>query len=146
LFKPKTLTSNIPGITLPVVTSPLKPTTSSTTLPSLNFSKTKGDVINYKLDIDITGSPIILSTIKKEASTLGTPNQIKIIEPTIKGQKLTSKEVLQSLIKNVPQSLSDAIKIEYIVYTYYGEVHPALGLIFDIDTTQTQEIIESMLL
>jgi hypothetical protein len=50
------------------------------------------------------------------------------------------------LIKNVPQVLSDAVKTDYLVYTYYGEINPALGLIFDIDPSKLQDLTESMLL
>ncbi len=43
---------------------------------------------------------------------------------------MTSKEVLYTWLKNVPEALTEDVSDEYIMYTYYGEVNPALGLVF----------------
>jgi len=149
LFKTKVPTSGVPsgmgGLNNTNVTT-LKTGTTPTTLPAvLGFSTSKGDVINSKLVVDITGSPALYTTIKKEATTLGTAESIKVLQPAIKGVALTSQEVLYTWIKNVPEALTEDLSDEYIMYTYYGTVNPAFGLVFKIKDTDP-DVLDAMLL
>jgi len=149
LFKTKIPTSGVPsgmgGLVNTGVTT-LKTGTTPTTLPPvLAFSASKGDVINSKLVVDITGAPMLYTSIKKEATTLGTAESIKVLQPTIKGVALTSQEVLYTWLKNVPEALTDDITDEYIMYTYYGAVNPAFGLVFKMKDTDP-DVLDAMLL
>jgi len=92
LFKP-TNKLTMPNINTPQVSSPLNTTPTTTVPPVLGFANT-GDVVNSKLSIEIYGAPMLYTDVKKEATTLGTTGSIKVLQPTVKGLPLTSKEVL----------------------------------------------------
>jgi len=92
------------------------------------------------LNIDISKSPEIVNQIKEEAKALLAPNDFKVITPKIKNTYLTATEVINAFVDNAPQSLMDNLLEKYLVYSFYGEVHPALGIIVQVKQENVEAI------
>lgn len=127
--------STMNGQLLPATTV----TSTTTTKPSPFIMLKSGFQLN-NLEIDISKSPEIIKQIKDEANVLLSPNDFKVITAKVKNQFLSAGEVLNAFIDNVPTSLSNNLEGKYLVYSFYGEVHPALGLIFKINTSAVEQI------
>jgi len=138
-FKPRVNVENIPGNNL------LTPaTTASTTKPN-PFLMVKNDFTQSNLNIDISRSAEVVKQITDEAKTLGENQSFKIITPKIKDQFLTSQEILNAFVTNVPSDLSANIESPYLLYTYYGEFKPALGIVFSINPASTEKVAQTLL-
>lgn len=138
-FKPRVNVENIPGNNL------LTPaTTASTTKPN-PFLMVKNDFTQSNLNIDISRSAEVVKQITDEAKTLGENQSFKIITPKIKDQFLTSQEILNAFVTNVPSDLSANIESPYLLYTYYGEFKPALGIVFSINPANTEKVAQTLL-
>lgn len=92
------------------------------------------------MSIDISKSVEIVNQIKDEAKNLLAPNEFKIITPKIKNVYLTSTEVVSAFADNAPQSLMDNLLEKYLVYTFYGEVHPALGIVVQVKPESVDQV------
>jgi len=141
IIKPKVVTN--PTITEPLTTIPLTPTT----LPPIvtPFPNLGGDFYTSKINIDITGAPVIIDDVMKEVANLAESGTFKIIVPKIKDEYLTAKEIFFTFIKNAPEEISSNIQDKYLVYAYYGEIHPALGLVFAFDKTKSDIVSAAFL-
>lgn len=118
---------------------PTVPETVTTTKPS-PFMMLKGGFQLDNVDIDISKSPEIVSQIKEEANNLLSPNSFKVIISKVKNQYLTSQEILNAFVDNAPVSLANNLDEKYLVYSFYGEVHPALGLVFKVKPEAVEQI------
>jgi hypothetical protein len=138
-FKPRVSIENVPNNNL------LTPAaTVSTTKPS-PFLMVKNDFTQSNLNIDISRSAEVVKQITDEAKTLGENQSFKIITPKIKDQFLTSQEILNAFVANAPADLSANIEAPYLLYTYYGEFKPALGIVFSISPTNTEKVAQTLL-
>ncbi|MCC7572038.1 MAG: hypothetical protein KO464_01460 [Candidatus Methanofastidiosum sp.] len=120
------------------------PTTVTTTKPN-PFLLLRQGFLQSNLNIDISKSPEILKQITDEAKTLGAPQTFKVIAPIIKGQILSSAEILNAFINNTPAELKNGLGEKYILYAYYGEFKPSLGLVFTLKENQTDAVKRSFL-
>jgi len=113
--------------------------TTTTTKASPFIPLNSGFQLN-NLNIDISKSQEIVNQIKTEANNLLSPGEFKVITPKIKDQFMTSGEILSAFIDNAPMSLVEYLNDKYLVYSFYGEVHPSLGLVFKIKSDATETI------
>ncbi|MDD4123216.1 MAG: hypothetical protein PHO23_03360, partial [Candidatus Pacebacteria bacterium] len=122
------------------------PTTSITTTtkspkPFLNLNS----AISSDMQISLHNSDLVKDHIQEKAlENLEEAGTIKIIEPTIKNQYLNNLEVLTSLVDNVPENLLQSLGEQYILYTYYGEERPTLGLILSLKPNTTEIVSKIM--
>jgi len=137
LFKKPTLVTTT--TTTLLVTETVITTTTTTTLPPSPFIGISTPYEKAIVEIKVIGE-IIASNIRKEATTNLSPvNTFKVIIPSVKGS-LTTEEVVLSLIPNLPERLKSVLlKGKYLVYAYYGEVNPSLGLILEVNKEEREE-------
>ncbi len=114
-------------------------TTTTTTLPPSPFVRISSPYEKAPVSIKIIGS-LVVASLKKEVlespSSLGT---FKVLMPLAK-DVLTTEEVVLSLIPNIPERLKNIVLDgKYLVYAYYGEVNPSLGLILEVDKENMEE-------
>ena len=126
--------------TISLVTETVITTTTTTTLPPSPFVEISTPYEKAIIEIKVIGD-IIVSNIRKEAMTnLGAVNTFKVIIPSVKRETLTTEEVALSLIPNLPERLRNILlKGKYLVYAYYGEVNPSLGLILEVNKEEREE-------
>ena len=132
LFKPKAPIKPVPissSTTLP----PPSITTPPTTLPSTPFPQISGPYQKEPFSIDVSG-PLVASAIRNQALSNSSPaNTFKVLIPKVNGKVLTEDDIVLSIIPNLPQRLKPfLLGRKYMLYTYYGDVHPSLGLIINI--------------
>ncbi len=131
--KPVPVTSTTTTITVlaPTTTVPL-----STPYPQISGPYQKNIV-----SIEVAG-PSIASAIKESALVeLGSPETFEVVVMKIHDDALTNEEVVLSLIPTLPQRLKPfLLGRKYMLYTYYGEVHPSLGLIIDIGEENKEDV------
>ncbi|HRZ29231.1 MAG TPA: hypothetical protein P5052_00160 [Candidatus Paceibacterota bacterium] len=121
-------------------TSLLAPATTVTTLKPTPFITIKDGYQANNLDIDVSKSPEIVTQIRSEANNLLPVGEVKIIMPKIKNQFLTSSEIVNAFVDNIPPSLLNNLDEKYLVYSFYGEVHPALGIVLTVDNNGLDQI------
>lgn len=133
LFKP-----NAPVV---VTTTSTSVATTTTTLPSSPYPQVSGPFQKSLFDIGISG-PNVVEAIKQSAtSELGSPGTFKILIPKVHNDHLTNEEIVLSLIPQLPMRLKPYLLArKYLVYAYYGEVNPSLGLIIDIGEESKEEV------
>ncbi len=121
-------------------TSLLAPATTAPTTKPSPFIMIKSGFQASNLNIDIAKSPEIIAQIKAEANNILPVNSFKVIVPMIKNQFLTSAEIVNAFVDNVPPSLTNNLKDKYLMYSFYGEVHPALGMIVTVNNEGLDQI------
>ena len=121
-------------------TSLLSPATTVTTTKPSPFIMIKNGFQANSLDIDISKSPEIVAQIKAEANNVLLPGEFKVIIPTIKNQFLTSSEIVNAFVDNIPPSLSNNLMEKYLIYGFYGKVHPSLGIILTVNNDRLDQI------
>lgn len=141
VIRPKMLTPNVSIKTKQnnLLSPATSITTVTTTKPSPFLALNTGFQLN-NLNIDISKSPEIVNQIKTEANSLLSPGEFKVITPKIKDQYMSSSEILNAFIDNAPLSLVNNLNEKYLIYSFYGEVHPALGLVFQINNNAIEEV------
>lgn len=137
LFGPKTVT---PPTTQPVEV-PTTILTTTTTLPPSPYPQISEPYQKNVIDLKIQGS-LVVSALKEEATKEMAPAQtFKILIPRYHDYLLSGEEVILSLIPNLPESLKPyLLGRKYLVYVYYGEVNPSLGLIIEIGQSSKEEV------
>ena len=144
LFKKTTVitptTTSVVATEITTTTLSLSPTTVTllppTTVPTVSpFLPIGGVYQKNPFSVNITGE-IVLQAIKDVAKAENAPaGTFKILIPQVHGDPLKSEEVILSLIPKLPERLKPyLLGRPYLVYTYYGETNPALGLIVDVGT------------
>lgn len=117
------------------------PTTTTTTLPPSPFVEISGPYEKSIIEIKVIGE-IIANALRKDpvlnSSAVGT---FKVLIPSVK-EILNTEQVILSLIPNLPDRLKKPLLTDnkYLVYAYYGEVNPSLGLIVEIDNSDLEEV------
>ncbi|MFA5360812.1 MAG: hypothetical protein WC320_02525 [Candidatus Paceibacterota bacterium] len=127
-----------------VTTTTTLETTTTTTTTIVVFSpypQISGPFQKSIFNIEISGD-IIVEGIKSAAIVeLSSPDTFKVLLPQVHNDPLTNEEVVLSLIPQLPQRLHPYLLArKYLVYVYYGEVNPSLGLIIDIGEENKEEV------
>ncbi len=123
-------TSSTTTTTLLVIT----PSTTVTTLPLSPYPQVSGPYQKTPVNITLSGS-LVLAAIKSAATqTMQAAQTFSILIPKYRDYSLSSEEVITSLIPKLPDNLKPYLLPDkkYLLYVYYGEVNPSLGLIIDI--------------
>lgn len=109
-------------------------TTTTTTLPPSPYVSLGSPYTKSIVNVEIKGSPILISIRKAAAEEISPSGTFKILVPKVKGVVLTDEEIILSLIPKLPESLKPYVlgDKKFLVYAYYGEVNPSLGLIVEI--------------
>jgi len=127
----------------PVVTTTTTTTiiTTTTTLAVSPYPQVSGPFQKSIFNIEISG-PEVVQAIKNAAmSELASPGTFKILIPKVHNDSLTNEEVVLSFIPRLPMRLKPYLLArKYLVYAYYGEVNPSLGLIIDTGEENKEEI------
>ncbi len=127
----------------PVVTTTTSTSiqTTTTTLAASPYPQISGPFQKSLFNIEISG-PDVVKSIKDEAtSELASPGTFKILVPKVHNDPLTNEEVVLSLVPQLPVRLKPyMLARKYLIYSYYGEVNPSLGLIIDIGEESKEEV------
>jgi len=119
----------------PVVTTTTSTSiqTTTTTLAASPYPQISGPFQKSLFNIVEISGPDVVKSIKDEAtSELAPPGTFKILVPKVHNDPLTNEEVVLSLIPQLPVRLKPyMLARKYLIYSYYGEVNPSLGLIID---------------
>ena len=115
------------------------PPTTTTTLPPSPFIRISAPYEKASVSIEIIGN-IVTNALRKDALASVSPaGTFKVLMPSAK-DLLTTKELVLSLIPNIPERLKNIVlEGKYLVYAYYGEVNPSLGLILEVDKENMEE-------
>ncbi len=141
IFKPKKTIEIVPPPTT------ITTTTTTTTLPPSPYISFSSPFEKSIININVTGSPT-LSAIQKEAkAVMLEPGSFKILVPKVHNDVLTDEEIILSLIPKLPESLRPYVLggKKFLVYAYYGEVNPSLGLIVEIGA-ENKEMVKPIFL
>lgn len=115
--------------------------TTTTTLVASPYPQVSGPFQKSLFNIEISGSDIVKSIKDSAVSELASPGTFKILIPKVHNDALTNEEVVLSLIPKLPIRLQPyMLARKYLVYSYYGEVNPSLGLIIDIGEESKEEV------
>jgi hypothetical protein len=134
VIRPKTASPKvnmIPGANQNILVPPTTISMAPVTKPS-PFMPVKNAFQVSDISIDVSKSPEIVNQIKEEAKELLATNEFKVIVPKIKDIYLTAPEILNAFADNIPQNLMSNLLEKYLVYAFYGEVHPALGIVVQV--------------
>lgn len=113
-----------PAVVIPVIPTPPPP-------PPPPYPLISSPYIKELLEIKPIGT-FVINEIKNRALELSEPGTFKIFMPKVRDDFLTSEEVILSLIPKLPAEIKPFLKEKYLIYAYYGEVNPSLGLIVEI--------------
>lgn len=120
--------------------------TTTTTLAASPYPQVSGPFQKSLFNIEISGSDIVKAIKESALSEMATPGTFKILIPKVHNDALTNEEVVLSLIPQLPTRLKPyMLARKYLVYSYYGEINPSLGLIIDIGV-ETKEEVKSVFL
>jgi hypothetical protein len=124
--------------TLPIVVTP---STTVTTLAPSPYPQVSGPFQKTPVNINLSGS-LVLAAIKNAATQTMQPAQtFSILIPKYRDYTLSGEEVISSLIPTFPDNLKPFLfGRKYLLYTYYGEVNPSLGLIVDIGQENVTDV------
>ena len=127
----------------PVVTTTTTTSTSTTTttLAASPYPQVSGPFQKSLFNIEIDGSDIVKAIKDSAISEMAAPGTFKILIPKVHNDALTNEEVVLSLIPQLPTRLKPyMLARKYLVYSYYGEINPSLGLIIDIGEESKEEV------
>lgn len=120
--------------------------TTTTTLAASPYPQVSGPFQKSLFNIEISGLNIVKAIKDATTSEIAAPGTFKILIPKVHNDTLTNEEVVLSLIPRLPVRLKPfMLARKYLVYSYYGEVNPSLGLIIDIGE-ENKEGVESIFL
>lgn len=92
-------------------------------------------------NLNLTNScPLILNAIKTEAKKLGTTDSFKVIIPKVRTEPLTSEEMALTFIPKLPTQILEALTTHYLVFAYYGETNPSLGLALELRSDKLEDV------
>lgn len=127
-----------PVVTTTTTTSTI---TTTTTLAASPYPQVSGPFQKSLFNIEISGSDIVKAIKESALSEMAAPGTFKILIPKVHNDALTNEEVVLSLIPQLPTRLKPyMLARKYLVYSYYGEVNPSLGLIIDIGVESKEEV------
>jgi hypothetical protein len=115
--------------------------TTTTTLATSPYPQVSGPFQKSLFNIEISGSDIVKAIKESALSEMAAPGTFKILIPKVHNDPLTNEEAVLSLIPQLPVRLQPyMLARKYLVYSYYGEVNPSLGLIIDIGVDSKEEV------
>lgn len=141
ILKPKEEIEIVPSTTTTFLT------TTTTTLPPSPYVWLGSPYQKAVVNVEVKGSPT-LSALQKEAKDSMFPaGTFKILIPKVHNDVLNDEEIILSLIPKLPESLKPYVLGEkkFLVYAYYGEVNPSLGLIVEIGA-ENKEMVKPIFL
>jgi hypothetical protein len=107
--------------------------TTTTTLPPSPYPQVSGPYQKTPLTIKLTGTAIVSAIKGAVTETMQPAETFSVLIPKYRDYSLSSEEIITSLIPNLPDNLKPYLLArKYLLYVYYGEVNPSLGLIIDI--------------
>jgi len=116
-------------------------TTTTTTLAASPYPQVSGPFQKSLFNVEISSLDIVKSIKDSAISELASPGTFKILIPKVHNDSLTNEEVVLALIPKLPTRLQPyMLARKYLVYSYYGEVNPSLGLIIDIGAESKEEV------
>ncbi|MFA5392550.1 MAG: hypothetical protein WC306_02590 [Candidatus Paceibacterota bacterium] len=128
--KPVTVTTTQPIVSI-----------TTTTLPPSPYPQVSGPYQKTPVAINLTSS-IVVSGIKSAVTQTMQPAQtFSILIPKYRDYSLSGEEVITSLIPSLPDNLKPYLLArKYLLYVYYGEVNPSLGLIVNIGQDKVGDV------
>lgn len=115
--------------------------TTTTTLPLSPYPQVSGPYQKTSLTVSLTGSAVVSSIKKIATQTMQPAETFSILTPKYRDYFLSGEEIIMSLIPNLPDNLKPYLLArKYLLYVYYGEVNPSLGLIVDIGKDNTDDV------
>lgn len=122
-------------------TTTLETTTTTTTIVSSPYPQISGPFQKSIFNIKIPGDAIVESIKSAAVAELAAPDTFKVLIPQVRNDPLENEEVVLALIPQLPTRLHPYLLArKYLVYVYYGEVNPSLGLIIDIGEENKEEV------
>jgi len=120
----------------------IKPVTPpSPSLPANPLLPVVGPYNAQLSNLNLTNScPLVLNAIKTEAKKLGSTDSFKIIIPKVRTEPLTSEEIALTMIPKLPKQVLEALTTRYLVFAYYGETNPSLGLALEIRPENLEDV------
>lgn len=118
------------------------PSTTTTTLPPTPYPQISGPYQKTLITIQLS-KPEIVKILKKTATENTYPaGTFSILIPKYRDYTLSGEEIITALIPNLPDNLKPYLLPDkkYLLYAYYGEVNPALGLIIDIGEENLNDV------
>ncbi|MGC8880803.1 MAG: hypothetical protein ACP5OX_00810 [Minisyncoccia bacterium] len=117
-----------------VTTTTTTSTTTTTTLPPSPYVSLGSPYTKSIVNVEIKGSPVLTAIRKAATDEISPFGTFKILIPKIKGVVLNDEEIILSLIPKMPESLKPYVlgDKKFLIYAYYGEINPCLGLIVEI--------------
>jgi len=121
-------------------------TTTTTTIVYSPYPQISGPFQKAIVEVKVSGD-IVKDAVRSAAlSELASPDTFKVLIPKVHNDPLTNEEVVLSLVPQLPTRLHPYLLArKYLIYTYYGEVNPSLGLIIDIGE-ENRENVKSIFL
>jgi len=130
--------ASVTPTTQPIV---ITSTTTTTTLPASPYPQVSGPYQKTPLTIKLTGTAIV-SVIKSAVTeTMQPAETFSVLIPKYRDYSLSGEEIITALIPNLPDNLKPYLLArKYLLYVYYGEVNPSLGLIVDIGQDNVADV------
>lgn len=109
-------------------------TTTTTTLPPSPYVSLGAPYAKSFVNIEVKGNPTLSAIRQVALEEVSPPGTFKVLIPRVKGTALTDDEVILSLIPKLPENLKPFVlgDKKFLVYVYYGQINPSLGLIIEI--------------
>ncbi|MDD3487777.1 MAG: hypothetical protein PHH35_00230 [Candidatus Pacebacteria bacterium] len=118
-----------------------EPTTTTTTIAYSPYPQISGPFQKSIVNVSISGDIVKEAIHEIALSEIASPNTFKVLIPKTHNDPLTNEEVILSLVPELPARLHPYLLArKYLIYTYYGEVNPSLGLIIDIGVENKEEV------
>jgi len=129
--------TSVATTTTPVVTI----STTTTTLPPSPYPQVSGPYQKTSLTVKLTGSAVVTAIKNVATQTMQPAETFSILTPKYRDYFLSGEEIIMSLIPNLPDNLKPYLLArKYLLYVYYGEVNPSLGLIIDVGKDNTDDV------
>ncbi len=134
---PKLFASKSASVT--TTTQPIV-TTTTTTLPPSPYPQVSGPYQKTSLTVNLTGSAVVTAIKNVATQNVQSAETFSILTPKYRDYFLSGEEIIMSLMPNLPDNLKPYLLArKYLLYVYYGEVNPSLGLIIDIGRDNTDD-------
>lgn len=136
IFTPKKKVVEVPPTTITTIT------TTTTTLPPSPYVSLGSPYTKAFVGIEVKGSPTLSAIRNAALEEMSSASTFKVLIPRVKGIALTDEEVILSLIPKIPEALKPFVlgDKKFLVYAYYGEVNPSLGLIVEIGAENKEAV------
>lgn len=115
--------------------------TTTTTLGASPYPQVSGPFQKALFNIQVSGADIAAGIQEAAVSESAPATTFKVLVPKVHNDALTNEEVVMALIPNLPVRLQPfMLARKYLVYAYYGEVNPSLGLVIDVGAENKEDV------